>query len=108
MRLGRDSARRLRQSAIPGICALVLSYFGYHAVEGERGLLSWVQMSQAVEQAQVEAASLKAERRALEAKVAKLRPDALDPDLLDEQARLTLNLARADEVVVYRPAGASR
>lgn len=107
MRLGRDLSKWARQGAIPCVCALALSYFGFHAVQGERGLLSWVQISQAVEQARAELATVKAEREALEAKVARLRPDALDPDMLDEQARYMLNLARADEVVVYRAADRS-
>ena len=101
MRLGRELSRWARQSAIPCVCALTLAYFGYHAVEGERGLLSWIQKSEAVEEARAELASLKAEREAFERKVARLRPDGLDADLLDEQSRFMLNLGRSDEVLIY-------
>lgn len=44
-----------------------------------------------------------AERQELVARVSLLRPESLDPDMLDERARLNLNLVHANELVVLRP-----
>ncbi len=103
MRFVRDFLKGLRDTVVPAVCALALAYFGYHAVTGERGLLSWLQVSQEVDEAEARLASLSGEREEIEGRVALLRPGALDPDMLDERVRLMLNLARPDEVVITRP-----
>jgi cell division protein FtsB len=75
-------------------------YFGYHAVVGSRGLLAWRQLNHDIEATQQDLAALHAERRALEAKVRRLRPDSLDPDLIDELARRRLSLAGPLDVII--------
>lgn len=102
MRWLRGIARFARAKAVPFVCILLLVYFGYHAVEGERGLLSWLQVSQQVEHSRSTLALVTKEREALGRRVGSLRPDSLDPDMLDERARFMLNFARPDEVVIYR------
>ncbi|MBI3710032.1 MAG: septum formation initiator family protein [Proteobacteria bacterium] len=62
-----------------------------------------MQLRERIVEAQAQLDEVTAERRALERRVALLRPDNLDPDLLDERARLVLNLARPDEVVIFDP-----
>jgi cell division protein FtsB len=75
-------------------------YFGYHAVNGSRGLIAWQQLGRELEATQQELASLRAERAALEHKVERLRPDSLDPDLIDELARRRLSFARPEDVII--------
>ncbi len=56
-----------------------------------------------VSELEAELARLTAEREELVARVSLLRPESLDPDMLDERARLNLNLVNEDELVVLRP-----
>ena len=82
-------------------CALGLLYVGYQSVQGERGLLRWVERSAEVERARAEVAALAEERRKLERRVSQLRAESLDLDLLDQEARRTLNLGHPDEEVLF-------
>ena len=85
----------------PALCALALAYFLYHAVEGDRGLLAYLQLQNEI--AQVEAnLKVSAKRRVrLERRVRLMRPDGLDRDILAEQARKVLGLVEPGEVVIY-------
>ncbi len=85
---------------LPLLGCLAIVYFGYHAVEGDRGLLAWMAKSNVADQAHSHVATLKAERAELEHRVARLRPESLDLDLLDERARAVLNLSAPDEIVI--------
>ena len=88
-------------------CALGLLYVGYQSVQGERGLLRWVERSAEVERTRSEVAALAEERRKLEHRVSRLRSDNLDLDLLDQEARRMLNLGHPDEEIIFhnRPSG---
>ena len=81
--------------------ACMVVYFGYHAVQGERGFLAYVQLNKELQQAEIQSAAASEERAALEMKVAGLRPESLDLDLLDERARLLLNYGQATDGVVH-------
>ena len=82
-------------------CALGLLYVGYQSVQGERGLLRWVERSAEVEKTRAEVATLAEERRKLERRVSQLRSESLDLDLLDQEARRLLNLGHPDEEVLF-------
>ena len=82
-------------------CALGLLYVGYQSVQGERGLLRWVERSAEVERTRAEVATLAEERRKLERRVSQLRSEGLDLDLLDQEARKLLNLGHPDEEVLF-------
>ena len=83
------------------VCTVV--YFAYHAVEGDRGFLTWLRLKQELAQVQEAQALLRAERDEMQARVSLLRPDNLDPDLLEERAREVLNYGRESEVIVITP-----
>jgi cell division protein FtsB len=78
-------------------------YFAYHLVQGERGLLAWMRLSQEIHQGRATLDAIRAEEEPKARRVAEFR-DRLDPDLLDERARATFNLGGADEVVIFNPA----
>jgi cell division protein FtsB len=112
MALLSELKKRLRYAVGPVLGIGIFGYFAYHAIEGERGLFAYMRLQDRIaeaEQARLEVAAIRAE---MERRVALLRPDHTDPDMLDERARLMLNLAQPDEVVVFnrraapRPAGA--
>ncbi|MBC6439401.1 MAG: septum formation initiator family protein [Rhodospirillales bacterium] len=83
-----------------GMCVVV--YFGYHAIQGQHGVIMLLSHERRIAQAEVELAAAKAEEERLAHHVALLRPQSLDRDMLDEQVRLVLNLAHPDEIVILR------
>lgn len=88
-----DVLRRIRRAGGPALIVAGALYLGYHAVQGERGLLGWVRIAERVDTLRAEVAEAHAERSALERRVRLLRPDSLDPDMLEERAADVLNLA---------------
>ena len=83
-------------------------YFGYHGVLGERGVLTWMALKQEIEHTRTAVAMSEAERDRLAHRVSLLRPESLDRDMLDERARLVLNMMHPDEVLVFDRERASR
>lgn len=80
---------------------VVLSYFSYHAISGDRGILAYIQLTQKINQARAELDIVHAERLKYERDVRLMRDDSLDLDLLDEQARRLLGYALPDEKVYH-------
>ena len=99
----REMRRRAKVLVAPVLGLAVTGYFVYHLVEGERGLRSWVQVTQELRLAKQNLAAVSAERTALEHRVSHMRPDHVDPDLLDAQARRTLDVASPNEIVIIQP-----
>ena len=97
---GLRSGGGCAHAAVPFLAACAAVYFGYHVVEGDRGLIAWLRVSQEIERAQAQAGARGTELARLEKMVALLRPDALDADMLDERSRIVLGLAHADEIIV--------
>jgi cell division protein FtsB len=98
--MGTELTKRLQLVVGPVIAISLLGYFIYHIIQGERGLLSWRQINQKIDQAQSRLAETTLEQEILERRVTLMRPDSLDPDMLEEQAREKLNFARKDEIVI--------
>jgi len=65
--------------------------------------MAWLQLRQQVSVAADTAEAVQTERKYLENKVRLLHPASLDPDMLDERARLMLNLGHPDEVIILEP-----
>ncbi len=101
MTLLDEIGRRARTAATPVICACAIAYFGYHLVEGDRGLHTYARLTQEIAQVRQDVAKTAEERRQLERRVALLRPDGLDLDMLDEQARRVLGEVGPDDVVLF-------
>jgi len=77
-------------------------YFAYHLVQGDRGLLAWMRLSQQIKQAKITLAELQADQEPKARRVGLMR-NQIDRDLLDERARATLNLSGPNEVVIFYP-----
>jgi cell division protein FtsB len=98
--------RLLRRQHWPVLLGLSLAtYFGYHAVNGSRGLLAWQEVTAALETSRQELAALRTERAALESKVVRLRHNSLDPDLIDELARRELSFVAPLDVIILQGDG---
>lgn len=101
-----DMRRRARQIVGPLIGAALVTYFGYHAVQGDRGLIAWWNLRYEIEKADFELAAVTVERKRLEHRVALLRPESLDRDMLEERARLMVGNVHPGDLIVPMPAAA--
>ena len=93
--------RRLRHAAVPVICACAVVYFGYHAIQGDHGLITYFRYGQYIGTLQSEYDRTVSERESLEHRVSLLRSNSLDPDLLEERAMDVLGFAHPNDRVIY-------
>ncbi len=82
------------------VIILTFIYFSFYAVKGERGLLRYVYLTEEVGNARSVAQKYAEERRDWEEKVRLLSSDSLDLDMLEERARIVLNMVGMDEFVI--------
>jgi cell division protein FtsB len=101
MSLVLEIRRRGRHVIGPTFGALVVGYFLFHAVQGERGILALAELKQQVAEAEQTLSRLGARRQTLDARVALLRSGSLDRDLLDERARIAAGLTKPGEIVIF-------
>jgi len=94
---------RPRQILAPVIFATLFGYFGYHLVNGDRGLLAMARLEREVQIANQNLAEAETTKKIWERRVSALRNQSIDPDMLDERARALLNFARKDDVIIFTP-----
>ncbi|MBX3577973.1 MAG: septum formation initiator family protein [Rhizobiaceae bacterium] len=87
---------------VPGISALFLAYFGFHAYHGEFGIYSKYRFEARAVDLQARLTEIAAERSELERRVQLLHDGTLEKDMLDEQARRALNMSLGDEIIIMR------
>ncbi|MHA1537143.1 MAG: FtsB family cell division protein [Alphaproteobacteria bacterium] len=92
---------RARPVSIRVLAVGLIVYFGYHIVEGDRGLIAWLRLEDKLAVAETRLAGLHMQRQHLEQRISLIRDRHIDEDLLDEQVRRMLNLIRANEIVIY-------
>jgi cell division protein FtsB len=92
---------------IPALCAVFVSYFGYHAYHGEFGIMSRSRLQAETVDLQAQLDAVKARRMELERRVRLMHDGTIEKDMLDEQARSALNLSRADEITIMLPSTAN-
>lgn len=78
----------------------LMGYLTFAALQGEHGLFRLFQIEAQEKRLRSQLDTLRIEREAIENKAHRLSSEALDLDLLDEQARKTLGLGRADEILI--------
>jgi cell division protein FtsB len=100
MTFGREVKQRAKAAIAPLIFLSLAGYFGWNAVQGNRGLVAYAQRQELLAQAQADQARAQAERDAWERRVAGLRSQHINADTLDERARAMLNLADPTDVIV--------
>ena len=88
---------------VPAIAAVFLSYFGFHAFQGEYGIYAKYRLEERVAGLEADLDRIRTERAHLERRVQLLHDGTLEKDMLDEQARRALNLSLPDEIVIMRP-----
>ena len=80
--------------------ALLIFYFGYHALTGDRGLLHGALREETLASRSQELKDLRAEREDLETRVRLLSDDNLSRDLLEERARVVLGFVDPKDYVI--------
>ena len=90
----------LRRAGLPAAALILMGFFGYYAVLGPNGVLSYRDYSRQLEQRQKEFAELDKQRARLKNRVALLDPKHANPDIVDELTRKDLNVVHPDEVIV--------
>ena len=95
--------QRLSQKALaPSVGLAVMGYFIYHSIQGDRGMLAWLQLQERLLHVESQLKEIIQERQFLEEKVRDLRPENINRDLLDQQVRLQLGYTHPDEVVILK------
>ncbi len=97
--------RKIRKTGrliIPVLAIAFISYFGYHSINGDRGLNARQQFERKAAELEVRLESLVAERKRLQQQVMLLPQNGpVVKDMLDERAREALNLTRPNEIIIY-------
>ncbi len=99
----RDIKRRLATLLPHLLFAAIFSYFAYHVVHGDRGVLHANLLHREVEERSLQLAELSTERHELEARVRGLRRGSLDLDLLEEQSRRVLGYGAESDAMILLP-----
>lgn len=92
--------QRAKHVVGPFIGIVLVSYFVFHTVHGDRGVLALVQMRERLAEAEIRLHHIETEEARWEHKVKLLHPASIDPDMLDERVRLMLGYAEANDQVV--------
>lgn len=96
----REFRARARQIVGPVLGIVVVGYFAYHVVQGDRSILAWWHYKQELAQVKLEAEQVRKNRMTMEHRVSLLYPETLDKDMLDERVRDMLNLGEEGELVI--------
>ena len=82
------------------MCGFVITYFSFHTLCGNRNIYRLFALKHEIAQAQEISSKLHKEKQRLQKLVDHLSDKSLDTDLLDERARIVLNMAADDDFVI--------
>lgn len=99
----RRPKKRISQIFWSLIGALIVGYFLYHTIQGDRGWFAMLRMQHEVDVAESNLATLQKEREEYQHKTQLLRKESLDPDLLEEKSRELLNYSKPNEIIILTP-----
>lgn len=91
---------RIRPYLPTAALAFLIFYFSFHALTGDRGLLSSNQRDATLAAKVAELDKLRVQRQDLEARARLLRDSSLSADLLEERARSLLGFADPRDYVI--------
>lgn len=89
-----------RGVAINAALLMLIFYFTYHTINGQRGVVSMLRMEKEIADKTIILENLVQEKQRLSNKVKQLYPKTLDKDLLDELARRDLGYIGDEEKLV--------
>lgn len=92
----------MRFRLFPFLCVLVITYFSYHSIWGNRGFFRLLQIREQIAQAKDLAAQTEQEKKNLQYKTNALKnPKAIDFDILEEEAIRVLGQTKSDNLVIF-------
>ena len=100
MDIGFAINKKIKHGWIYGLCLFIIAYFSFHTFCGNRNIYRLFTLKHEIAQAQKISQSLNKEKQRLQKLVNRLSDKSLDTDLLDERARIVLNMVADDEFVV--------
>lgn len=100
MQLFQEIRRRMRHLLAPLFWLVLTFYFGYHAINGERGLRRLFELKREIQIASQVAEEIALRRAEMEQKVRQLSPQSIDVDMLEESARTLLNMGQDGDYVI--------
>jgi len=72
---------------------------------GDRGILSLFKLTKKYASLEREVSALDSERKSLQSKVNRMKPESLDLDLLEEQVKENLGYAKGNETIYVEEKG---
>ena len=103
MAKSRRAGKWIKQTVWSVIGALVVGYFLYHTIQGERGWFAMLRMQNEVGAAETTLSKLQKDRQELQHRTDLLRDKSMDPDLLEEESRKLLNYSKPNEIIILTP-----
>ena len=92
----------MRIRLFPCLCLLVIAYFAYHTIWGNRGLLQLIEIREQIAATKALAEQTALEKKNLTYKTNALKnPKAIDFDILEEEAVRVLGQTRSDNLVIF-------
>ena len=82
------------------LLSAIVSFFGFHIVSGERGLMARPGLELKIVQAEEKLALLNKHQRFLQQRIALLHSGSVDADILAETARSELGLYGPNDVII--------
>ena len=79
----------------------LIGYLLWHAIHGQRSYSEATRIATRTATLTAERDKVRAERVALDRRVALLRPESIDPDMLEELARTKLGFVHPNDIIVY-------
>jgi len=101
MNIDLNIHKKIKNNWICTLCLFVIIYFGFQTICGNRNIYRLIALKNEISQAQDTADKLRQEKNRLQKLVNNLSDKSLDPDLLDERARVVLNMVADDEFVIF-------
>ena len=95
-----DLSYKLRHNWILFVGGFLIFYFVFNIFCGDRNIYRYMSLRQEIAQRKAVAEQFALKRKKLQQKVDHLSDSSLDPDLLDERARVVLNMAADDEFII--------
>ena len=86
--------------ALPILGTLFVCYFLWHAVNGDSGIIAWLQIQRNIEAAKSVLAETSTRRAVMEKRVSLLKSSGIDPDMLDERARVMTGLVHPRDYIL--------
>lgn len=103
MAKSRKKKRWIQQTLWSMVGVVVVGYFLYHTIQGDRGWFAMLRMQHEVSVAEGTLDKLRSQREELQHRTELLRDDNMDPDLLEEKSRELLNYSKPNEIVILTP-----